>query len=359
MAFIDDIKRIPIEDYAGRLGFHVARIGRYLTMKEHDSVMIDTQRNCFWRNSQFQQGERGAAGSVIDFAIHFGGAKDVSAALSQLSKLYGIDGKDGAVKFAPWAAEPPRERGALEQRERADNHKVVMAYLCQKRGVDPMVVRYFLKHNLLYQDKRGNCVFATKDFGCYRATREFLASGERYENQKGDLKNCNYEKGYFVECAKGAKTLVVSEGVIDTMSYITKTIVQGGRFTDSNYLALCGTPKLSALENVLREQAGVTRVVIALDSDEAGRAATEAAKKIVANVAAQGEGGGFRGIEVVVDFPTKGKDWNDEILVDAMERIAKEKPSLCEYKARIQDKKDTAAEPPKPAAARRAEKAER
>lgn len=45
-------EEIPIADIAREMGFSVVKKGRYLSLKEHDSVIIDTERNCFWRNSR-------------------------------------------------------------------------------------------------------------------------------------------------------------------------------------------------------------------------------------------------------------------------------------------------------------------
>ena len=44
-------EQIRIIDYAPRLGFTVKRKGKYYSLKEHDSVIIDPEKNCFWRNS--------------------------------------------------------------------------------------------------------------------------------------------------------------------------------------------------------------------------------------------------------------------------------------------------------------------
>ena len=51
-------EQVRIGDYAAqRLGYTVVRKGRYFSLKEHDSVMIDPVKNCFWRNSRPGQGK--------------------------------------------------------------------------------------------------------------------------------------------------------------------------------------------------------------------------------------------------------------------------------------------------------------
>ena len=65
-------EEIPIADIAREMGFSVVKKGRYLSLKEHDSVIIDTERNCFWRNSRSGRGSSiGRGGSVIDFVVEF------------------------------------------------------------------------------------------------------------------------------------------------------------------------------------------------------------------------------------------------------------------------------------------------
>ena len=55
----EEIKRqVRIEDFAERyFGFSIVRKGKYLSLKEHDSVIIDPSRNCFWRNSKQGRGD--------------------------------------------------------------------------------------------------------------------------------------------------------------------------------------------------------------------------------------------------------------------------------------------------------------
>ena len=65
-------EEISIADIAREMGFSVEKKGRYLSLKEHDSVIIDTERNCFWRNSRSGRGSSiGRGGSVIDFVVEF------------------------------------------------------------------------------------------------------------------------------------------------------------------------------------------------------------------------------------------------------------------------------------------------
>ena len=116
MTFIDQIKKIPIEDYAARIGYTPVKKGsRYISLKEHDSIMIDTEKNAYWQNSEFVMGRKGGAGSVIDFAMNMRGY-DLNTALRELATMYGIVGNREAQvpfekpKFEKASSEKKREK---------------------------------------------------------------------------------------------------------------------------------------------------------------------------------------------------------------------------------------------------------
>ena len=69
-------EQVKIVDYASRMGFTVVRRGRYFSLKEHDSVIINPEKNCFWRNSKMGTGRSiGKGGSIIDFVLEFTAGK--------------------------------------------------------------------------------------------------------------------------------------------------------------------------------------------------------------------------------------------------------------------------------------------
>ena len=77
---------IRILDYASMHGIQLQRVGRYYTMREHDSVRIAPDKNCFWRNSGIGQTTEG---SIIDFAAAFIHSEDLHSALRELTALTG------------------------------------------------------------------------------------------------------------------------------------------------------------------------------------------------------------------------------------------------------------------------------
>jgi len=309
MSFIDNIKAIPITDYAERCGYTLVRKGqRYVSLKEHDSVMIDVHKNCFWRNSVFQKGKRGGAGSVIDFAMEFMGYER-NKALRELAVMYGIEGDKKPpkqeYKTTPKPAEiPKREVGDLELPPKADNSKAVFRYLLKERKIDRSVIRYFLAKKMLYQDaEHNNCVFVAHKFACFRST-----GGKRFAI---DASGCDYNECFFFRPSNAAHTLVVSESVIDVMSIMTQFVRENKRYTEYCYLALTGTNKLPSLFYHLSKEKDIDHIMLAFDNDEAGQKALESAIEGLKEI-------GFAGT-VEIFLPPSENDWNAYIKATATE----------------------------------------
>ena len=303
MSFLDNIKAIPITDYAQRCGYSLVRKGnKYVSLKEHDSVMIDIAKNCFWRNSTFQRGSRGGAGSVIDFAMEFMGFER-NKALRELALMYGIEGEKPAAvsyKATPKPTLPPkREVGDLALPPKAEQMKEVFHYLLKERKIDISVVRYFVAKKMLYQDaKHNNCVFVSHKFGCIRSTR-----GKRYAF---DLEGCDYNECFFFRPSKAATTLIVAESVIDIMSIMTQFVREKKRYTNYCYLAFAGTNKLPSLFYHLEQEKDIDYIMLAFDNDTAGEKSTNAALEGLRDMKYSGS----------VEFftaPNGEKDWNEFI----------------------------------------------
>lgn len=334
MDFIDNIKSIPITDYAQRCGFTLVRKGaRYVSLKEHDSVMIDVYKNRFVRNSAYQKGMRGStsAGSIIDFAMEFMGYER-NTALRELALMYGVEGdkepQKRTYKTSPMPSEPPkREVGDLELPEKADNSRAIFHYLVKERMIDLSVVRYFIAKKMLYQEaKYGNCVFLSHKFGCMRST-----GGKRFAI---DLNGCDYNECFFFRSSNAARTLVVSESVIDIMSIMTQFMRDNKRYTEYCYLALAGTNKLPSLYYHLEKEKDIDHIMLAFDNDDAGRAAMQAALDGLKKI-------DFAGTVEIFTSPSE-KDWNEYIVKQSSVDATSEKKtgfSMSEWQSLIKQEK--------------------
>lgn len=84
---------LSIIEYASRSGFTLVRKGKYYSLKEHDSVMIDPVKNVYWQNSKMGYGKCiGKEGSIIDFAVNFN-RMSMYEAIREFEQMLGIPGK--------------------------------------------------------------------------------------------------------------------------------------------------------------------------------------------------------------------------------------------------------------------------
>lgn len=382
----DEIKRqISIVDYAQRMGYTIEQKGRYYSLKEHDSVRIDPERNCFWRNSGIG---KNTSGSIIDFAAEFRHDGDlhntlveltamidtsVAYGLREISKpdpvrntvtdkmklLYGevfkeyhllknklqeqelqagnamdrmnlyvsaLDKLENGIKekkeisfteeeqenlkllgervtnYLKQVMEPKVEiKNELVLPDKAPNMKRVYAYLLKTRYLDQDVVQDLVDHKMLYQDTRGNCVFVSRDekndpvFACLRGT----LTGSTF---KGDVRNSDYTRGFYID--NQADKLIAAESVIDALSIMTILKGQGHDYKEYDYSVLAGTGKYESLVNQLQENPK-KEILLAVDNDKAGIAATDKIIKLLAENNLEGK--------ISLHIP-KSKDWNQDLV---------------------------------------------
>lgn len=258
VTFLEHIKFVPITDLAEPRGFRLVCRGHYYSLQEHDSVRKDVEKNCFWRNSRFQQRGKGAAGSPIDFYMEFSGETDIKKAMRHIMLLYGIEGdKPPQVACDQKPAALPRQREKPDQKAnfvlpaKGKQNNTAYRYLL-KWGISHSVIRYFLARKMLYEDHKGNCVFVSplSDFACIRSTSGRFIS---------DCKGSDYDHCFFFKGKARGKRLVVTESVIDAMSFMTYLQIYGERYNDNFYLSLAGTSKIQSLFVHLRENPDIRK----------------------------------------------------------------------------------------------------
>ncbi len=287
---------IKIVDYAASIGLTVLRKGKYFSLKEHDSVIIDPNKNCYWRNSTPGKGNSiGKGGSIIDFAMEFG----------KMSMYDAISDLSGKITW--------RKKTEIKQQKKVDDKKAkakiklpkpdknmhkVYAYLTKTRHIAWTVVQDFTDRKMLYQDEYGNCVFVAYDVDDQRkpvfATRR---GTNTYKPFYGDVKGCDYTKCFYVD--NHSDILCITESVIDAMSIITMTLHNGKKM---NYLILTGVGKWKSIAHYLKRN--IKKVYIALDNDQSG---INTAISICSYIKQK-----YPNIKREWKLPpkSKGKDWN-------------------------------------------------
>lgn len=290
-------EQVAITDYARELGYTLVRKGKYYSLKEHDSVMIDPEINRYWRNSEpGNGGSIGQGGSVIDFVMKFE-AVSLDEALRILGNRINFTDCSRTSSMAKKRQDVPEAKNLQLPPKDKNMHKV-FAYLIKTRGIAAEIVQELVKRKQLYQDDHGNCVFVSYDekgqivFACRRGTNTYVPF-------YGDVAGSDYNRGFYLD--NQADRIYVTESVIDALSVMT---LKGKDARQWNYLALNGVGKWQMICFYLREER-ICGVWIGLDNDDPGATAGIMLARKVKEIRP--------GIEVKFDFPPgkEGKDWNE------------------------------------------------
>lgn len=293
-------REIRITDYAQELGYTLVRKGKYYSLKEHDSVMIDPDKNYFWRNSIPGETSHaiGYGDTVIGFAKMFSG-KSMRDILDDFSKrLSGNSLKQDLPDKQPEAKLP---EVSLEIPDAGENMRRVYAYLIKTRYIEPEIVQRFVDEKMLYQDKSGNCVFVGYDekqnpvYVCQHGTNTF----KRFVR---DCEGCDY--GYGIYLNHAADKLIITEAAIDCMSLMSIQLAKNQDLKDYNYLIQAGSCKIEAIVKHVKKD-HIKELYLAVDNDDGGKKAIKAIKNLLH--------------ENDIDIPIyeclpQNKDWNEEIV---------------------------------------------
>lgn len=293
---LDQLKRdVLITEYAENvLGLHLVAQGRnIISTREHDSLIIYTDKNDFYRWSTAK------GGNIIDFVMHMQDV-DFKEAL-KLVKNYYNEYEPGVQNYAVSKGKQKNMIDPTELPEPAEDNKKVISYLTKTRALPIGVVNDFIERGLLYQDKQDNCVFVGKlnEVALYAGRR----GAKKSSNFKMDVASSISEVGVFYE-NKG-DSLILTEGVIDAMSIMTL------KSTSKNYDYL-STNGVAKAKQVLRfhmvkrdKENQYDRIIIAFDNDKAGEDATNEMIDFITTE--------YPGIEVNHAYP-ESKDWNQELM---------------------------------------------
>ncbi|MEH2960536.1 DUF3991 and TOPRIM domain-containing protein [Candidatus Merdisoma sp. JLR.KK006] len=261
-------KSVDLTAVASSLGYTVKKIGNYHTLKEMDSIRIYNRKTWFRWSREYDRGENG--GSQIDFLRVFAGM-EVKEAVFWLLDFAGYQ-RTGGWETRNQIMEPTKEekKKPFILPEPAENNGCLYLYLKEVRKLSGEVINYFLKSDLIYEEKRyHNIVFKGRDkTGITHFASMRGISGTNGKGFKCDVAGNDKSYGFNVRNDSSTE-LVVFEGAIDLMSYMDI-------YNDfhTNKLAL-GMLADAPLETFLKEHPQIRSIKFCLDNDGPGRAAAE------------------------------------------------------------------------------------
>ena len=266
--------------------------GNVYCTRTHDSLRISNGKWCWWSHNI-------GGTNALDYLTKVEGIPFLDAVQRILGEL-------PQVQPTPRPFAPPKTEFVLPPKH-ADNRRV-FSYL-RSRGIDAEIINHCIKHGQLYEDAvHHNCVFVgyRNDKPAYGALRGTLSDSTFAGEAPGSDKRFSFA---VPRCA-GGKTLCVFEAAIDALSYLTLLKLRGQDWRAANTLSLSGIyqPRKdgsirfpAALEQYLKDNPCVERIVLCLDNDEPGRAASAAIQKELSEY------------EVIDNPPRSGKDYNDQL----------------------------------------------
>lgn len=290
---LEELKSMSIKEYAENIGYHVLPVsGALCQLEEHDSCMI-------YPNNTFYRFSTRKGGSLIDFIMEFEEV-DLKGAVKKATEYYNQNNPELIETQLSRMNQQPIRITNIEMPKKSEDIKKVKEYLSKERCIDDKVIERYIKEGMLYQDENGNCVFAGKYQG--KILNGFVReSGEG--KFRHDVKGSFKEVGIYMH-NPNAKTLVVSEAVIEQMSYQTLD----PKANEKDFLAVNGVSnavKACRFHFIKREEAkNIERVILAFNNDEAGEKATEEGIRWFKENHPE--------IEVCVHFP-KNKDFNEDL----------------------------------------------
>ena len=180
-----------------------------------------------------------------------------------------------------------------------ENVNRAYAYLSKSRMIDREILQHFISKKQIFEDNRyHNIIFVGIDeFGI-----------PKFAQRKGTLSNTpSFRKNVKVSDSKYSfshvgknNILYVFESPIDMLSYISLHKVS---WKQNSYLSLCGVSDIPLL-HLLSWNTKIDTVILCLDNDQAGLAASKRTKEKIEQ----------KGYMVEMDI-SKEKDWNDQLCV--------------------------------------------
>lgn len=269
-------KEVAIEKIASAMGYTPIRKGNYISLREMDSLMINTAKNQWIRYSDQSHG------SSVDFIMQFGNFTFQEAVVLCLNyENIPREIQNQEVNYQNEINKKIERRKALEVQgkkemvlpEKAENYRRLYAYLIKTRKLSKGTVDYFVKNHYCYEEKNyHNIVFLGKDskgiikHAAKRGTNDF--GGIKGTGFKGDVEGNDKNYGFNLVQDSESEQVVVFEAAIDLMSHYE---IEKSKDNLLSLAMLSDKP----LQTFLYEHPKVKKIIFALDHDFRGAKAKE------------------------------------------------------------------------------------
>ncbi|MGG5319220.1 DUF3991 domain-containing protein [Enterococcus sp. AZ072] len=311
---------VDLLDFANSQGYQFKKdSNRYYRNIDHDSLIIDRQKNMFNWNSQSKHG------NTINFAREVLGIENFHDAVAT---ILGEDIKKHdyiETVVEPYVYDPTKE---------SKNFTKARNYLVNERRISSPIVDCLHKKGYIRQDKRGNVIFCWVDNkrivgvseqGTIHSDKFKRGSWKHIQERSGHDKAFNFTIGQ-------PKNLKYFESSIDALSYVTLH----PNIQDTKFIAMEGV-KDAAFKYYLKDTINVLgttpdSIKLCVDNDTGGRkfAGKESLFDFYKSL------GGDRLAKIETEFPPIPEnkigidkwDWNDQAKYMFEKKIASRNQSL-------------------------------
>lgn len=310
-------------EYATSRGYPLVRKGSYYVMRDHDSFVFTSNGHWFWNS-------RSLNGGAIKFIMLLED-KTLVEAVQILNHVEGQTQDDviaGRKVYSTPTAQKisyiPRAPKAIEKAPfvlpaQSQDFRRMFGYLCGTRKLDREILQELIHQGNLYESayryvnkstgelkEIHNAVFIGRDAHGEpkSAFQRGLASMGENTTYKRDVPGSDPSAAFCLPGREGVETVIVFEASIDAISHACIYKDAGLNYKDYDRIALGGTEKTVGLTTYLQTHPQISRVVIAMDEDAAGKTADRSIRSLLP----EGQ------YEIISQRQSMGKDWNDYLL---------------------------------------------
>lgn len=297
----EQIKDNSIEVFCNQNGIKTLGNGRYKRLEEHNSCVIDTNRNIFYWNSQRKNGD------VINFVQAYYDI-DFKSAIEIISGKKIEDFKETEIHRNKYKSlnthKSEKIDFKMELDETDERYNRLFAYLNKTRKISYKTISDFVDRKLISQDKKGNINFKFAD---EHGKINFSKKGStdkpfNYIDTESDIRGFRYIPQDNIP-KEEINTMYVFESPIDLMSYTNLSNVSNEKAV---LISMNGLKHNSVLKNLI-DFPNVEFLHLCVDNDIAGKNFIKYMKELQSSREYE-----VINNKIIIDHtPEKYKDWND------------------------------------------------
>ncbi|WMJ24291.1 DUF3991 domain-containing protein [Paludicola sp. MB14-C6] len=234
---------------------------------DHDSVVIFPNTNSWFDFAN------AVGGDTVSFLVQHEGKGYVDAVKELINETF------NPQKLVQRSKENKQNKERVMLPEKAENNKMVWAYLLKTRGLDRDIVYDCIKNGSIYQSneviKKGsdeftfnNCVFVgfDKENNPRYASKRSIHDIYGCKPVKQDYENSEKQYGFVLEGYESADWLTVCESPIEAISFATLRKINGEDYKKEHILSIGGM-SFTPIDEFLLNHPNINTINIALNND--------------------------------------------------------------------------------------------